>query len=177
MRGITLMLMLLLAVCTLQVIPFEDLHRKSILEIGKDPYVQIHSSSSDRIDLHQEYLVFRVIEKEKRAAYIALTQLEERVVRVLKKHRIIIDDDALVKASIKPEFISKKRKWSFSLVFVIEGGQEEIEGCFKELTRLGVQRLSKHSTINFLNEKTKSMEAFSKAKWALIRELKRFPDF
>jgi hypothetical protein len=47
------MLMLLLAVCTLQVIPFEDLHRKSILEIGKDPYVQIHSSSSDRIDLHQ----------------------------------------------------------------------------------------------------------------------------
>jgi len=71
-----LTLMLLLAVCTLQFIPVEDLHRKSILEIGKDPYVQIHSSSSDRIDLHQEYLVLRVIEKEKRAAYIALTQLE-----------------------------------------------------------------------------------------------------
>jgi hypothetical protein len=46
-------------------------------------------------------------------------QLEERVMRVIRKYRIIVDDDALVKAHIKPEFIGKKRKWSFSLVFVI----------------------------------------------------------
>ena len=75
MRGITLGLILLLAACTLQIIPFEDLHKTTMLEIGKDPYVQVHSSSKDRIDLHQEYLILRVIEKEKRAAYISLTQL------------------------------------------------------------------------------------------------------
>jgi hypothetical protein len=81
--------------------------------------------------------VLRVIEKEKRAAYIALTQLEERVVRVLKKHKIIVDDDALVKANIKPEFISKERKWSFSLAFVIEGQQERSKAVSRSLPALG----------------------------------------
>lgn len=63
MRGVTLLLILLLAVCTLQVIPIEDLYKKTILDLRKDPYVQIHSSSTDRMDLHQEYLILRVIEK------------------------------------------------------------------------------------------------------------------
>jgi|688.fasta_scaffold615844_1 hypothetical protein len=46
MRGVKLLLGLLLAVCTLQVIPLEELYKKTVVEIGRDPYVQIHSSSS-----------------------------------------------------------------------------------------------------------------------------------
>jgi len=63
----------------------------------------------------------KVIEKEKRLAYYKMIQIYEKIVKILKKYQLIPDEDSLVKTKIKPQFLTKKRKWSFSIIFVIGG--------------------------------------------------------
>lgn len=43
------------------------------------------------------------------------------VLSFLLKNRIIPHEDSLVKSRIKPQYLSKKRSWSFSTIFVIFG--------------------------------------------------------
>lgn len=43
------------------------------------------------------------------------------------------------------------RKWSYSVVFALIGQEEDVLRCFRELSKLGVERLSSHPTINYLN--------------------------
>jgi hypothetical protein len=45
----------------------------------------------------------------------------KQVVAYLIRSRIIPDENSLVKSRIKPQYLSKKRSWSFSTIFVIFG--------------------------------------------------------
>lgn len=80
-----------------------------------------------------------------------------------------------MKSRIKPQYLSKKRIWSFSTIFVIFGDEEELERAYKQLFRIRVQRLNIRPSINFLNEKVVALEVFNSAKKRLTSELARFP--
>jgi hypothetical protein len=95
----------------------------------------------------------------------------KKVVRILIKNRIIPDEETLVKSRIKPQYLSKKRSWSFSTIFVIFGNEDELERCYRELSRIRIQRLSTRPSINFLNEKVIALEVFNSAKKAMSDEL------
>jgi hypothetical protein len=53
-----------------------------------------------------------------------MNEMIERVVFVLKKFKVIPHERSLVKSKIKPQYQSKKRKWSFSTMFVVLGQPE-----------------------------------------------------
>lgn len=59
--------------------------------------------------------------KEKKQAYLRMQTLFKNVVAILIKNKIIPAEDSLVKSRIKPQYLSKKRSWSFSTIFVIFG--------------------------------------------------------
>ena len=50
-----------------------------------------------------------------------------RVVKTLESSKLIPDKDSLVKSKTKPQYLSKKRQWSFSTIFVILGTEKEIK--------------------------------------------------
>lgn len=93
----------------------------------------------------------------------------KRVIQILIRHKIIPDENALVKSRIKPQYLSKKRSWSFSTIFVIFGSDKELERAGIQLSHLNVQRLHTHPSINFLNEKVVALEVFNHAKDRLNR--------
>ena len=97
--------------------------------------------------------MIRSIHKEKKHAYMQMQSLFKNVLSFLIKHRIVPHEDSLVKSRIKPQFLSKKRSWTFSTIFVIFGNEEELDKCYKQFSRMRIQRLSTKPSINFLNEK------------------------
>lgn len=80
-----------------------------------------------------------------------MNALNEIVIRILKKNKVIPHSNSLVQSKIKPQYLSKKRKWSFSMIFVIFGNQNELTRCSSELYKYGIQRLVTKPSINFLN--------------------------
>jgi hypothetical protein len=66
----------------------------------------------------------RVVHKEKSQAYSHMKWLFRRAVHLLIKNKVIPDEERLVKSKIKPQYLNKKRKWSFSTIFVIFGSEE-----------------------------------------------------
>lgn len=88
----------------------------------------------------------------------------EKVVFILKKYKVIPHERGLVKSKIKPQYLSKKRKWSFSTMFVVLGKYEELKKAYSYFIRMGIQKLNAKPSINFLNEKVKALELFASAK-------------
>jgi hypothetical protein len=66
----------------------------------------------------------KVLHKEKLKAYNHIKQLYKHAVTLLIKHKVIPDEVRLVKSKIKPQFLNKKRIWSFSIVFAIYGSPQ-----------------------------------------------------
>lgn len=178
MRTNVLWAILVLSLVTLsqQIISYRDLGHLTQREVEADPYVEVYESSTSKLnDLYREYFILKVVEKEKRLAYYKMTKIYEKVLKILKRFQLIPDEDSLVKTKIKPQFLSKKRRWSFSIIFVVGGEEDELTRCYRELIKVGIQKLSTHPSINFLHEKVQAMEVFNSAKLKLIRQLKRFP--
>ena len=91
------------------------------------------------------------------------------------RKNLIPDKDSLVQSRIKPQYLSKKRSWSFSIIFVVVG--EDIEEEVRQLSKLGIKKLNTRPSINFLNEKLLALQVFNTAKSRLNRKLHLFPDF
>lgn len=108
---------------------------------------------------------------------MGMQNMFKQVVNILIKNRIIPDEDSLVKSRIKPQYLSKKRSWCFSTIFVIFGDEEELERVHRQLFKIRVQKLSTRPSINFLNEKVVALEVFNSAKKKLTKELERFAGF
>lgn len=106
----------------------------------------------------------RVMSRNKRFAFEQMNKMIDRVVMILKKYRIIPHEGNLIKTKIKPQYLNKKRKWSFSTIFVVLGTQQELHKCYSTFARLGIQKLSARPSINFLNEKVKALQLFATAK-------------
>lgn len=66
----------------------------------------------------------RVISRNKRTAFEQMNKMIEKVVVILKKYRIIPHEGTLIKSKIKPQYLNKKRKWTFSTIFVILGNHQ-----------------------------------------------------
>ncbi len=107
--------------------------------------------------LHRHYYVMRVMNRDKRMAYEQMKRAFGRVVAILKKYKVIPSEASLVKSKIKPQYLSKKRKWAFSTIFVIMGGEEELRKCQAQFIPLGIQKLNAKPSINFLNEKVRAL--------------------
>ncbi len=52
-----------------------------------------------------------------------MVRINEKVIKILKKNNVIPDEKRLIHSKIKPQFLSKKRIWSFSTIFVIYGNK------------------------------------------------------
>jgi hypothetical protein len=50
-----------------------------------------------------------------------MVRIFEKVIRILKKNKVIPDEKRLIQTKIKPQYLSKKRSWSFSNIFLIYG--------------------------------------------------------
>lgn len=131
---------------------FSQLHQYSTAQIENDPFIEVFASSSAAIEgLHKEFLVLKVVEREKRSAISRLVQVEDRLQRTLQRYEIIEDEEELVKTRIRPSFSMHNRKWSYSIVFALIGQEDDVLMCLRELSKLGVERISSHPTINYLN--------------------------
>lgn len=141
-------------------------------QLEEDPLVEVEEASNNKTENNNilpNYYVIRSVHKEKKHAYMRMQALFKDALSFLLRNRIIPHEDSLVKSRIKPQYLAKKRSWSFSTIFVIFGNEQELEKCYKQFSRLRIQRLSTKPSINFLNEKVVALEVFNSAKEKLAR--------
>ena len=119
----------------------------------------------------------KVMRRDKRNAYQSMQSLLNNVVKILKSYKLIPNEHTLVKSKTKPQYLSKKRQWSFSAIFVVLGNQRQLKEVNREFKKFGIQRLNAQPSINFLNEKMRALEVFAGAKAKLETVLERFPGF
>lgn len=113
--------------------------------------VEVSGQSRASSSMSKHYYIVKVGRKDKKEAYNVIRKVFEKVVSILIHNKMIPDEGSLVKSKIKPQYQSKKRSWLFSTIFVVLGTQKELDKAFKDLSRIGVQRLQTKPTINFLN--------------------------
>ena len=80
-----------------------------------------------------------------------MKELFDRVVFILKKYNVIPHEDSLVKSKTKPQYLSKKRQWSFTTIFVILGNERDLQDCHEQFARLGIQKLNARPSVHYLN--------------------------
>ena len=124
-------------------------------QLDEDDLVQVVQTSSTRstTKLPKNYYIIKVIKKDKKECYYKIKQLYDFAVKILIQNKMIPQEDQLVKSKIKPQYLSKKRSWLFSIIFAIIGNEKELELTYNKLSRLGIQRLNTNPSINFLNDK------------------------
>jgi hypothetical protein len=64
--------------------------------------------------------------KEKKQAYLRMQIMFKKVVDILMKEKVIPHSDSLVKSRISPKYLSRKRSWTFTTIFVIFGNEMEL---------------------------------------------------
>lgn len=141
-------------------------------QLEEEPLVEVEEASDNKTEnnsIRPNYYIIKSMHKEKKHAYMRMQALFKEALSFLLRNRIIPHEDSLVKSRIKPQYLAKKRSWSFSTIFVIFGNEQELERCYKQFTRLRIQRLSTKPSINFLNEKVVALEVFNSAKEKLAK--------
>lgn len=50
-----------------------------------------------------------------------MIRIQEKVKKILRKYRLINNEDLFVMSNIRPVFLINSRKWSYSMIFAIAG--------------------------------------------------------
>ena len=153
MKVIIYLLVLLLACPSLGKITLQELKKTSPGDLADGQMVEVfHSSSTtDHHQAERSYFVIKVANRNKRTAYDTMNNLINRVVKTLTNYKLIPDENSLVQSKTKPQYLSKKRQWSFSTIFVILGSQKEIKQVHIQFKKYGIQKLNAKPSIHFLN--------------------------
>ena len=144
---------------------------------GQEVEVIYTSDSTPEDPLQREHYVIKSAHRNKRTAYLNMQSILARVVRILNRYKLIPHEGSLVNSKIKPQYLSKKRKWSFSAIFVVLGDDRELRKCDLQFRQLGINKLNVRPSIHFLDEKLRALEIFAGAKAKLQKVLRRFPGF
>lgn len=79
----------------------------------------------------------------------------------------------MIHTGIHVDFISKKRVWEFSRVFVVYSDNYQLNKVLKYLEPFGLTTLKERLVMGYLNEKLIAIKAFTAAKAKLERFLKK----
>lgn len=121
-------------ISTYSIIKINDLHKYTIAQIDKDPYITVQASSSNELKgLNREFLIIRVISKQQKLANSKMLRIEEKANNILKKYGIINNEDLLVKSKFRPQFVGNLRKWLYSTIFAIKGPENTLQKCYNQL--------------------------------------------
>ncbi len=72
-------------------------------------------------DYMNRYYVLRATAKQKTTSFKSLQLRRSSIINVLKKGNIIPNEQALIESNLKPFYNSKKKMWTFSLIFALVG--------------------------------------------------------
>lgn len=118
--------------------------------------------------------IIKVEEREKKVAYIKINEIYQRTVNILRNYNLISDEEFLPRTRIKSIFLAKRRRWLFSMSFVLSGNELELSNCYRSLIKIGVRKLDEVSNVSLSGLNLKILEAYNNAKELLRRALKKY---
>lgn len=75
---------------------------------------------------------------------------------------------------MKAAYLPKRRRWLFTLTFVIGGNLIELSKTYRSLSKLGVHKLKSYSMGRFSSQKIKILDAYNNAREVLRRAIQAY---
>lgn len=105
--------------------------------------------------------------KNKRKTYENFIRKYKKITNCLIRHQVVPHETAMIHSSIQMNFISKKRVWEFSRVFVIYADSHQLNRVLHFLEPFKLSTLKERVIMGYLNEKLIAIKAFTDAKTKL----------